>query len=391
MLAPVSLAGNIKDFAMKSKSPKNQKKEPISVQAEDSPVNETFAPKEGAPENASGSQDSVPGVASVEDKEVVCPSCFRFTGTYEKCPYCGAQVYKRLSVRFFRWGSLIFAIVGIILLWAAARGIKAPVVKINTLEPSMSMGFVRVVGKITNEPALHPEWKSLYLRVTDGSGEVSVNAFSEVAVKVLDKMTLSMGDEISVQGMVRFRGKVPKPSLLLQSPDHISIVKKAPPRKIVKPVPMKIGAVKPELKGKKVLLTGVLEKSEVLGFGAYRGVLVQDGASIIVWVSPNKWKTFLPEAKPLLKAGTAMTVRGYVETYFDKAEQKTVLEVIPDGYDGCIAVQSPSSEESSEREATPETENSGDSPESADGTADSSSDEGGSSESTESGSATGGE
>jgi DNA/RNA endonuclease YhcR with UshA esterase domain len=279
---------------------------------------------------------SAPGIADVGDREVVCPSCFRFTGTYEKCPYCGAMVFKRMSVRFFRWGSLIFAFIGLFLLWLAARGIEAPVVKANSLEASMSMGFVRVIGKITNEPVLHPEWRSLYLRVDDGSGEVSVNAFSEIAVQVMDKMTLSKGDTISVKGMVRFKGKVPKPTLLLQSPGHIEIIKKAAPYVPAKAVSMEIADVKESMKGKKIVVTGLLSRSGVLDFGAYRGVLEDNGASIIVWVDGNKWKTFLPSAKALLVEGSELTVRGYVETYFDKTDQKVIMEIVPDGYDGCI-------------------------------------------------------
>jgi DNA/RNA endonuclease YhcR with UshA esterase domain len=325
------------------KKSKDKKKNPVNetpkAGVEEAPVTSeeasASADAKEAP-NAEGPQKEIPGVASVEDREVVCPSCFRFTGTYEKCPYCGANVYKRLSVRFFRWGSLIFALVGILLLWMAARGIKAPTVKINSLEPSMSMGFVRVVGKITNEPRLHPEWKSLYLRVVDDTGELSVNAFSEIATKVFDKMSLSMGDEISVQGMVKFRGKLPKPSLLLQSPEHITIVKKGLSIKDMKTVPMTIDKVTEGHRGTKIILEGLLEKSEVLGFGAYRGVLTKDGASIVVWITPQKWKKFFNEGKQLLRQGATLQIRGLVETYYDKATKKTVLEIIPDGYEGCI-------------------------------------------------------
>lgn len=319
----------------KSKSANESKHEP-NEQAENKMSKKEVTEEASAPKSVNDTD--APGIADVEDKEVVCPSCFRFTGTYEKCPYCGAMVFKRISVRFFRWGSLIFAFVGLFLLWMAARGIDAPVVKVNSLEPSMSMGFVRVEGKITNVPILHPEWKSLYLRVNDGSGEVSINAYTEIAVKIMDKMTLGQGDTVSVKGMVRFKGKVPKPRLLLQSPSHIKILKKGKPYVPKVAVPMKISDVKESMKGNKIIVSGLLSRSGVLDFGAYKGILEADGASIIVWVHGNKWKTFLPSAKALLVEGSKLTIRGYVETYFDKVKQKAVIEVVPDGYDGCVTL-----------------------------------------------------
>ena len=99
---------------------------------------------------------------------------------------------------------------------------------------------------------------------------------------------------------------------------------------------MEIGAVKESMKGKKIILTGLLKKSIVLGFGAYKGILEKDGDSIIVFVKKYNWPNFLPAAKDLLKQGASLTIRGYVETYHDKVTQKTVMEIIPDGRDGCV-------------------------------------------------------
>ena len=319
-------------MSKKSASKTSSKSKPVSASKPD--VKSKSAESSSA--DSKGQFSAAPGIASVEDREVVCPSCFRFTGTYEKCPYCGAMVFKRISVRFFRWGSLVFSFIGLLLLWMAAKGTEVPLIKVDMIKPSMSMGFVKVTGRITNVPELHPEWKSLYLRVKDGSGEIVVNAYSQIAETVMEKMTLHKGDEVSIKGMVRFKGRVPKPRLLLQSPSHIEILKKAPPYIPAKAIPMKIGSVNEAMKGKKIILTGLLTESGVLDFGAYRGVLEKDGSNIVVWVEKFKWEKFLPQAKAHLVKGASLTIRGYVDTYFDKTKQKLVLEIIPDGRDGCI-------------------------------------------------------
>ena len=274
--------------------------------------------------------DLGPGVPTEEDREVICPSCFRFVGTYEKCPYCGAEVYKRISVRAFRWGSLLFAFIGLFLLWMAARGLKAPLKKIYELKPTMSMGLVRVVGRVTNDPRLHPEWKSLYVKLDDGSGEISVNAYKEVAVVIEKNGLPRQGDTVSVQGMVRFQTGGAK--ILCQAPQHMEIVKKAARPEDAKP--FKINQVTEAMEGKHVIVEGKLTKSGVLSFGAYSGTLKDETGDIIVWVEPFRWKKFPSAAKSKLATGAELRVRGKVTIY--RKNDSKVLEVVPDGQPGSI-------------------------------------------------------
>ena len=56
-----------------------------------------------------------------------CPSCGRFVGPYERCPYCGADVGQRMAVRVFKYGSLVLAVVGVVSLMFNVQGRKSKV------------------------------------------------------------------------------------------------------------------------------------------------------------------------------------------------------------------------------------------------------------------------
>lgn len=270
----------------------------------------------------------------VEDREVVCPSCTRFVGTYETCPYCGAAVFKRLSVRFFRWGSLVVAFVGLICLWLAARGIDAPLVKVQDLTATMSMGQVRVEGKIVGRPSLHPEWKSLYVQIDDQTGTAMISAYDPVSREIMDTLTPAQGDVVSVQGMVRVQQGSP-PKLQVQAAKHFRMVRRAPPPEAAKATA--VAGVTEAIRGKRVIVTGKLVRSGVLDFGAYKGILRDETGDVVLWVEPERWPRFPAAEKAQLTTDAEITVRGKVETFFDKRLSATVIELIIDGMPGCVS------------------------------------------------------
>jgi len=287
------------------------------------------------PENTEQAERPTEAGGGVEDREVTCPSCFRFVGTYEKCPYCGAEVFKRISVRAFRWGSLVFAFVGLVLLWLAARGIEAPLKSVSELEPTMSMGLVRIVGTIMNEPRLHPEWGSLYVQVKDPTGEVAVNAYKEVAEPLMRQAEPRQGDTVSVQGMVRFQSGNDAPKLLVQAPQHLKVIKRAPGLEAARQLP--IAQATTQMRGKPVAVPGKLVDAVEVALGAsgkaFRGTLRDEPGELIVWVETNDWPRFPAALKSLLTTGNHVDVRGKVVLYTDKKTAKTIIEVVPDGRD----------------------------------------------------------
>jgi len=91
-------------------------------------------------------------------EEVFCPSCGRYVGTLEKCPYCGSRVPKRLSFRLLKWGGLAVAVLGVLFLCADVRGLHIatrPPYEISIsdlfLENAtlMNMGQVVLTGRAT--------------------------------------------------------------------------------------------------------------------------------------------------------------------------------------------------------------------------------------------------
>ena len=283
--------------------------------------------------------DLGPSVPSPEDKEVTCPSCFRFVGTYEKCPYCGAAVYKRLSVRLFRWGSLVLAFVGLGLLWMAARGIDAPMMNIHELEPTMSMGLVKVAGRVENRPRLHPEWKSLYMKLDDGTGELAVKAYSEVATVIAEQDMPRRGDSIAVEGMIRFKSGGSAPTMLIQAPQHLEYIKKVARPSDAKEYP--IAEVTEDMEGRFVVVKGELISWELLSFGAYSGTLRDETGELILWLKDYRWKQLSDDTKALLqKEGAKLKVRGRVKLFYNKKEEKNIVEVVPvEQEDAVLAIQ----------------------------------------------------
>ena len=88
------------------------------------------------------------------EEEVICPSCKRYVGTFERCPYCGARVPKRPSFRMLKWGGLTVAILGVLLLYADLHVSRlvvqdTPTIGISQIKPTMNFAQVYIEGKAT--------------------------------------------------------------------------------------------------------------------------------------------------------------------------------------------------------------------------------------------------
>jgi len=66
--------------------------------------------------------------------EVLCPGCGKFVGAYEKCPYCGTEMKKRMSIIFFKRAALVLAFGGLALLWFTATKMQPPLIRIGDVD-----------------------------------------------------------------------------------------------------------------------------------------------------------------------------------------------------------------------------------------------------------------
>lgn len=259
---------------------------------------------------------ALPGQGGQPD-ESICSSCGRFVGALTRCPYCGAKVAKRLSIRVFRYAALLVGIVGLGLLYLMVRNKDVPVIRIGDIEPTMNFAYVRVVGSVSGDARIFREGnrvRSLRFMVDDGSGEISVTAFRSQAEELVEANRVPRrGDRVEVTGSLNMTadGEV---VMRLQVPDQLKIM---PAEMEVTP----LGQVTDALVGEHLLVEGIIE--EVVApppdSKAPWVITIRDGSGegqITFWRSiyeeiPNK---------VMLVRGNRVRARVTVKTYKEKLQ-----------------------------------------------------------------------
>ncbi len=172
-------------------------------------------------------------------EEVICPSCGRFVGIHEKCPYCGAAVKKRMTVRFFRYGAVVVAVVGLILLYFAVRVIEIPTIKVKDITETMNWAYVRICGTLTQDAKCYTVGEKKTVKgtitnvrtfsggkgrtftISDGTGTIDVLVWGKLYNQIPQKASLNPGTSIQVSGEIgSYRGRL---QIKPQNPGDIQI------------------------------------------------------------------------------------------------------------------------------------------------------------------------
>ncbi len=136
----------------------------------------------------------------------MCASCGRFVGPLEKCPYCGADVKKRLPMRYIRLACLALALLGVAILVYAARGVETPSIKIGEVGATMNYAYVRLAGTVTRGPFYDADAQSLRFYLADETGEIQANTFRDVTPQLIQAdIVPAIGDKITLEGALRIR------------------------------------------------------------------------------------------------------------------------------------------------------------------------------------------
>ncbi len=234
-----------------------------------------------------------------------CPSCGRFVGPYEKCPYCGAAVGQRMAVRVFRYGSLALAVVGLAVLLFVATRSRVPTVEIGSLAGTMNWAYVRVEGTVIRQPAYDPEARSLTFWVWDGTGEIMVTAYrSEAEWLQAHGLVPVMGDGVAVEGTLRVKEDFQY--LILNVPQHVEVRPTAP-------LAVTIAEVNEGLLYQKVTVRGVV-RDDRTPYAGLRILTLRDSSGQIDVTLPAT-ATLVGDSLPDVKVGQAVQVTGAVDRY----------------------------------------------------------------------------
>ena len=189
-----------------------------------------------------------------QTEEMNCPSCGRFVGAKNKCPYCGARVTKRMSLVAIRWAAVLLATVGMACLWAMAKYKTMPLVKIGDLQATMNFAQVRLDGTAQTDARTFRNG-GMGFNIADGTGSLQVFISQKQAAELQRTGRVPRaGDKVRMCGSVSLSDK--DASIRLQSVDSFEL-DRAPARS------MKLGDVDEDLKGDTVVVEGL-----VTDFGA---------------------------------------------------------------------------------------------------------------------------
>jgi DNA/RNA endonuclease YhcR with UshA esterase domain len=135
-----------------------------------------------------------------------CPSCGRYVGPYHACPYCGARLTGRISIRVVKIVAILLATVGLVALWFAATRAGVPLIQIQAAGATMNMAYVRLQGRCTRAPSYDPRGETLGFWIEDDTGEMYVSAYRAQTRQILAEGRVpAPGDRVEVAGTLRIR------------------------------------------------------------------------------------------------------------------------------------------------------------------------------------------
>jgi cytochrome c-type biogenesis protein CcmE len=162
------------------------------------------------------------------NRAAFCPSCERFIGPADVCPYCDADSAKAPILRILRRVSLVLAVGGLGLFYLAAVAREVPTTRISSITPMMNFARVQVSGTAQEDAYVRERTgavDSVTFVLDDGSGELRVVAYKNVARSLKEgKLVPRRGDIAEVTGVLDATADA-KPKLRIISAAGVHIKK----------------------------------------------------------------------------------------------------------------------------------------------------------------------
>lgn len=260
-----------------------------------------------------------------------CPSCGRYVGPYKVCPYCGARLAGRTSIRAVKIAAILLATVGLAVLWLAATRAEVPLIQIGQAGATMNMAYVRLQGRCTRTPSYDPQDETLGFWIEDSTGEIYVSTYRAQTRLVLAAGRVpALGDQVEVAGTLRIREDFL--ALTVNVPEHLQIAR-------AEPVDRDVGTLVPADQYKRVRVRGQVREVRE----PYPGltlITIRDRSGAIPLVVSDDLAA-LSGLSPTLSIGQSVEVVAAVSLYGDTPQlvPASLADVVPLSQPVSIAVE----------------------------------------------------
>ncbi len=239
-----------------------------------------------------------------------CPSCGRFTGPLNSCPYCGARRQGRLSMQGIKIAALIIATLGLALLWNAARNTPIPTLSIAAAQSAQNMAYIRLEGQVSRPIQYDPQNNSLVFWISDDENEARIAAYEKTAAALIAAGKIpAPGDLIRVAGTLRVREELL--TLTINTPDHLELSR-------LEPFDINIKALTTSNAGQRVHISGQAGKIS----RPYAGLILLEVADDTDKITAALYENILPLTGPFItpQPGQEVEITGSVTVYHDSPQ-----------------------------------------------------------------------
>ena len=159
----------------------------------------------------------------------LCPSCERYIGPADTCPYCDTDSAKAPALRLLRYAALVLGIVGLGFLYLMVAHSDIPVIEIGNITPVMNFAYVRVIGTVERNAYIRKKKGKIdyfSFSLKDGSGQLRVAAYRDIARALAEKDRIpKKGTVVDVTGSlsVAADGNI---KLYVRSADHLRLTRR---------------------------------------------------------------------------------------------------------------------------------------------------------------------
>jgi hypothetical protein len=160
-----------------------------------------------------------------------CPSCERFIGASDSCPYCDTDSARPPILAHLRAIALLTALVGLTLLLVSARSSRIRNVDLSRISPTMNYARVRVSGTVARDAYVDRESEPpsyVSFTMADGSNQLRVVADGRTAADMVEGNLLPRkGDRVEAEGSLGVQAEGRIRLRLSRATDMI--IERAPP------------------------------------------------------------------------------------------------------------------------------------------------------------------